>query len=229
VPNVFDNAGIITKHLLPNEELSRLVIVGSDECGMYRSLFYLDNPIASFETIPLGAARDVSKLPVGKEWILVIGDHSLPENMCYQLPMDGFTLARAICTNTVDFKKFSWPGVISSTRGLSCAEPWGTWSSSDVVTLEFSKPLPEKFTVHLVAHAFGPNVGKEFVAHIGDNAIKFTLGASPEERVLEFSNPKRSKIIKIDVPSPCSAKELGLGSDERRLGIALTELRIEPL
>jgi len=104
VPNVFDKAGIITKQLLSNEELSRLVIVGSDECGLYRSLFYLDNPMATFKTIPLGVACDVSKFPVGKEWILVIGNHSLPENMCYQLPMDGFTLAHATCTNTVDLK-----------------------------------------------------------------------------------------------------------------------------
>ncbi|MGA2025942.1 MAG: hypothetical protein ABSH17_02605, partial [Syntrophobacteraceae bacterium] len=231
-PNVFDRAGIFTKQFLSNvskQELSKLIIVGSDHAGLYRSLFYIDNPMASFETIPQGAAYDLSKLPVGKEWILVTGDHSLPENMCYQLPMGGFTLARPTCTTTVDFKKFLWPGVLSSAQGLSSPQPWGTWSLGDVVTLEFCKPLPEKFTVHLVAHAFGPNVGKEFVVHVGDNAIRFTLADSPEERVLEFSNPKRSKIIKIDVPSPCSAKELGLGSDERRLGIALTELRIEPL
>lgn len=112
---------------------------------------------------------------------------------------------------------------------MSYSEPWGTWSASDVVTLEFSEPLPGKFTVHLVAHAFGPNVGKEFVAHAGDSAIRFTLAASPEERVLEFSNPKRSKIIKIDVPSPCSPKELGLSADARRLGIGFAELGIEPL
>ena len=141
----------------------------------------------------MGAAYDVSKLPVGKEWILVIGDHSLPENMCYQLSMDGFTLARATCTTTVDFRKFSWPGVISYARGLSYAEPWGTWSSGDVVTLEFSKPFPEKFTVHLVAHAFGPNVGKEFAAHVGDNAIRFTLGTSPEEECSNLTTHKDRK------------------------------------
>ncbi len=94
VPNVFDKAGIVTKQLLPNEELSRLVVVGSDECGMYRTLFYLDNPTASFEKIPLRSPCDVSKLPVGKVWVLVIGDHALSEAMCCQLPMDGFTLAR---------------------------------------------------------------------------------------------------------------------------------------
>ena len=229
VPSGFDRVGIITKQLLSKEELSRLVIVGSDYYGLWRSMFYLDNPTASFEEVPQGAAYDLSRLPVGKEWILVIGDHSLPENVCYQLPMGGFTLARATCTTTVDFTKSLWLGVIASARGLFSAEPWGTWSSGDVVTLEFSKALPEKFAVHLVARAFGPNVGKKFVAHAGDSDVRFTLAASPGERVLEFSNPQRSKIIKIDVPTPCSPKELGLRADQRSLGIGLTELRIESL
>ncbi len=228
VPDVFDKAGIVTKQYLSNEDLSKLVIVGSDLAGLLRSLFYLDNPKSSFEMILKGSGYDFSKLPAGKEWILVIGDHSLPANTFFQLSMNGFTLARATGTSTVDFKKSAWPGVISSTRGLSSAERWGTWSSGDFVILEFSMPLPEKFTVHVVAHAFGPNVGKEVVAHVGDSAIRFTLGASPEERVLEFSNPKRSRTIRIDVPSPISPKALGLSGDERSLGIAFTELRIAP-
>lgn len=129
----------------------------------------------------------------------------------------------------MDFKKSAWLGIISKTGGLSSAEAWGTWSLSKFVTLEFSIPLPEKFTVHLVAHAYGPNVGKEFMAHVGDNAIEFKLGALPEERLLKFSNPKGSRTIIIDIPSPVSPKELGLGGDDRSLGIALTELRIVPL
>ncbi len=128
-------------------------------------------------------------------------------------PLDGPTFEHGAGATTVDFKKSSWPGVISSARGLSGAEPWGTWSSSDAVTLEFSEPLPEKFAVHLVAYAFGPNVRKEFVAHVGDSAIRFRLTASPEERVLEFSNPKGSKILKVDVPSPCSPKEIAYNSN----------------
>jgi phosphoglycerol transferase len=232
VPDVFDRAGIFTKQFLSNVsngELSRLVIVGSGPIRMWGSAIYLDNPKVSFETIPEGAAYDLSKLAVGKEWILVIGDHSLPENTCYQLQMNGFTLARATCTTTVDFTKFSWPGVIASAQGLSSDDTSGALSIGDVVILEFFNPLPEKFTVHLVAGAFGPNVGKEFVAHVGDSAIRFTLAASSEERVFEFNNPQKSKIIKIDIPSPCSPKELGLSHDTRKLGMTLTELRIEPL
>lgn len=127
------------------------------------------------------------------------------------------------------YKKSGWTAGISNVQGLSSFETRGTWSSSDVVTFEFNAPLPEKFNVHLTAHAFGPNVGKEFVAHVGDSTIKFTLGAADEEKVLEFDNPKRSKILRINVPSPISPKELGLNGDERNLGIAFVELNIVPL
>jgi phosphoglycerol transferase len=47
--------------------------------------------------------------------------------------------------------------------------------------------------------------------------------------VLEFSNPTGCKTIEIDVPSPVSQKELGVGPDERKLGIGLIELHIARL
>jgi phosphoglycerol transferase len=229
VPDVFDKAGICTRQYLSKQDLSKVVILGSDASGLYKSLFHLDNPQAALQMIPKGRECDWTTVPGDKEWALVIGDHPLPDNTLFELPMNGFTLARIRGTNTIDFRASAWPGVIANARGLCSVEPWGTWSSDAVVTLRWVKPLPRKFTVHLVAHAFGPNVGKEFVAHVGDEAARFTLGASPEAKVLEFSNPNKCRIMKIDVPSPTSPKELGLSADERCLGIAFTELRIAPL
>ena len=99
IPDVFDKAGIFTKQYLSNEDLSKLVVVSSDGSGVFRSLFYLDNPQSTQETIPKGSRYDLSKLPAGKEWILLIGDHSLSEKPIFQLPMDGFTLVRVTGTN----------------------------------------------------------------------------------------------------------------------------------
>ncbi len=136
--------------------------------------------------------------------------------------------AQGVDPNFVDFKQSAWPGVIFNARGLSQAEPWGTWSEGSAVSLEFAAPLPEKFAVHLVAHAFAADVGKEFVARVGNSTAKFTLGDSAEERVLEFSNPTRSKTIEIEIPAPASPKSLGYNGDDRSLGIGLKELRIVP-
>jgi phosphoglycerol transferase len=99
IPDVFDKAGIFTKQYLSNEDLSKLVVVSSDGSGVFRSLFFLDNPQSTQETIPKGSRYDLSKLPAGKEWILLIGDHSLSEKPIFQLPMDGFTLVRVTGTN----------------------------------------------------------------------------------------------------------------------------------
>lgn len=100
IPDVFDKAGIFTKQYLSSEDLSKLVIVGSEPVGLFRSLFYLDNPQATQETIPKGSHYNLSKLPAGKEWILVIGDYPLlSENAFFQLPMDGFKLIRIANTN----------------------------------------------------------------------------------------------------------------------------------
>ena len=99
IPDVYDKAGIFTKQYLSNDDLSKLVVVSSDGTRVFRSLFFLDNPQSSQETIPKGSRYDLSKLPAGKEWILLIGDHSLSEKPFFQLPMDGFTLFRVTDTN----------------------------------------------------------------------------------------------------------------------------------
>jgi phosphoglycerol transferase len=90
-------------------------------------------------------------------------------------------------------------------------------------------PLPEKFAINLVAHAFGPNIGKEFAVHVGEITKSFTLNVLRERKVIEFINPQKLKIIEFVIPSPVSPKDLRLSADERKLGIAFTELRIVPL
>jgi phosphoglycerol transferase len=248
VPDLSYKAGSFTKQFLSKEELSKLMVVGSEPAGLLKTLYYIDNLKVSFEIIPNKGSYDFYKLPpVGKEWVLILGKASLLDNIFFQVPMNGFTLVRAVADNTsdlkksswaslssstIDFTKFTWPGVISNTEGLSSTEAWGTHSSSDTVILKFSKPLPEKFSIQLIATAFGPNVGKEFVARVGDSEVKFTLDASlniSQGRLLVFNNPKRASTFEIDIPLPTSPKELGMSSDERRLGISLTELRITPI
>ena len=99
VPDVFDRAGIFTKQYLSNDELPKLLVVGSELGGLSKSLFYIDHPESSLEVIAKGARYDLSKRPVGKEWILLIDGRKspsdrLPEDTIFQLPMNGFTLVR---------------------------------------------------------------------------------------------------------------------------------------
>lgn len=157
--------------------------------------------------------RDLCKLDLNsKQWRII----------------EAAEIARAPDTERPYFKISDWPGLISADQGLSFVEPWGVWSLGPVVTFEFSMPLPEKFELQLVAHAFATNVGKEFVVRLGDEERRFTLGSGNEARVIEMVNPKGARTLVFQVPSPVSPKELGMGDDARRLGMGIAELRIVP-
>jgi phosphoglycerol transferase len=108
-PDEFGEAGICARQRLPEEERSKVVVVGTDERGLYKTLFYLDNPHATFATIPEGDPCDLTKLPADKEWALVIGDHALPEHAAFETPLNGFTLGRIRGADAIDVGR---PGIL---------------------------------------------------------------------------------------------------------------------
>jgi len=61
---------------------------------------------------------------------------------------------------------------------------------------------------------------------VGEQAVSFKLDATPEERVLEFNNPSKSRTLTIEFPVPVSPGELGMSSDSRKLGIGFYKLWI---
>jgi phosphoglycerol transferase len=226
VKDVYDDAAIIAKHFLTAEDISKVIIVGSEPAGLFRALYYLDNTKASIDNIQRGLEYDLTKIPAGKDWVLLIGDHGIKGEAFYQIPMNGFTFIRVRGDNTLDFKKGAWPGTIKKVKGLSTPEIWGTWTQSDVVIFEFTSSLPNEFEIHLVAHAFGPNLEKEFEASIGNYHIKFSLSAIDEKRVIRLENPNGSNVLRFKIPNAASPKELGLSNDDRNLGIGFVEMKI---
>ena len=241
-PNIYDNAGIFTKQYLTNvgmsndDIVSKVAIIGTDPAGLFRTLFHIDNSnLSMYESMSTMVVTsdvinyDLSKLPSGKEWAVIIGDYTKFENVSLQLPLNGYTLVKR--STPIDFTKDVWPGVISKTQGLSSAEKWGTWSNGQLVTINFFSPLPKKFNIHLTAHAFGPNVGKNFVAKVNETSKEFKLGQDNEELVLNFDNSKEATTLQITIPAPSSPKKMsnGQSEDDRNLGIGLVQMRIEPL
>ncbi len=72
-------------------------------------------------------------------------------------------------------------------------------------------PLPKKFEFTLVAHAFDPNIGSDFIVFAGDNFSPFALTDVNEKGVIKLINPQRSSAIRIKVPHPVSPRGLGIG------------------
>ena len=69
-------------------------------------------------------------------------------------------------SRTICFDRPVSADIIKHVVGLSNSEEWGSWSLSDVVILDFCNPLPESFELRLDAFAFGPNIGRTFIAHL---------------------------------------------------------------
>jgi hypothetical protein len=130
---------------------------------------------------------------------------------------------------TVDFKRPLRPEMFEQISGLFGAEQWGAWSDGKQVVLEFSSPLPEKFRLHLVASAFGPNAGREVAVTVGPLVQTFVLDAEPQEILIDFDNPQRANRLIFDVPEPVSPWVLSGSEDKRKLGIGFITLHIVPL
>lgn len=227
--SLYDKAGIFTKQYLPKDELAHVVIVGSNAAGLFRSLYYLDNTSASFDVIDEGAAYDLSKTPEDKPWVLVVGQHPLIGSDSFVLPMPGFRLIRKSGTDLIDFKMSHWPGLVFDVAGLSFAEPWGTWSDADRVIFKMAQPLPEKFEIHLLAHAFGPNVGSPFELSSGSDSVNFTLSDHDENKIIKMTHADGGSVLMIKIPHPISPKTLGQGEDVRRLGLGFVRMTITPM
>ncbi|MFZ3286172.1 MAG: hypothetical protein WA191_04935, partial [Telluria sp.] len=116
--------------------------------------------------------------------------------------------------------------VLERAEGLAASEPWGAWSNAQQVKLRFAKPLPAALNVFVNAHAIGPNIGKDFIIRVGAQTRTFRLGASTQERFFQFATDGSARDVTIEVPQPVTPRELGLGADDRKIGLGLVGMEI---
>lgn len=132
---------------------------------------------------------------------------------------------------TIDFKAGQrLPPEVLWVTGLSAEEPWGRWSDSDEVTVQFGRCLPEgPLTVGIEGHAFGPNVGRPVFVGIGGAESQIVLSAEPRlVTALLDGGATCRKQLSLKVPEKISPFELGLSGDRRQLGIGIAKLSVDP-
>lgn len=224
--DAYDRAGLFVRSYIPKDDREKILIVGDQPAALFRALFYVDEPKASLLKIASGAVYDTRDLPAGKEWLITVGSSPVVHSNDYQMKLEGFTLTRVVRDRTIEFHNSDWPGIVSHIEGLSTPEPWGTWSDEKRVVIVFSAPLPEHVGLGLVASAYGRNIGKRFVAKIGDRQAEFELTGMPEQREVQIDNPSRSNTITIEIPDPTAPSQVGASVDMRTLGIGLVEMQI---
>jgi phosphoglycerol transferase len=234
--SVEDKAGIFAHDELDSMERHRLVVVGSEMAGLYHVLFYVDDPRATLRVLPQGAPVDPNAIPADHDWVLLMGNHALPDNIEDKIAGDGYILFHLPVKNTErpGFTRktvsFSHPfrfGLVDSISGASVPELFGRWSDGKQVQIKMSSPLPRRFDLRLMARAFGPNEQLPFTMRIGDESKTFRLPSSLGEVTLPFTTDGNTRTITIEVPQPTSRRQLGQGKDDRQLGIALVQMSIE--
>ena len=236
--DAYDRAGVFARDELEKDERAKLLVVGSELASLYRVLFYVDDPKASLLAIAPGAPLDLNAIPADRQWVLLMGDHALPADVVEQASGDGYVLFRLPEKSadghtiqderTIDLTHPFRFGLVKRISGFSVAQPFGRWSDGRAVQIELFRSLPRWFDLCLTASAFGPNVHLPFEIGVGDESKIFRLASTPSEVCLPFNTSGGETTITIAVPQPTSPKQLGMGSDERMLGIALTKMKIIP-
>ncbi|MBV9645069.1 MAG: hypothetical protein JO334_16015 [Verrucomicrobia bacterium] len=226
--NGFDSAGRFARQFL-GTQTSKLVIVGSEKIGLYEALFNVDNPETSVLEIPPEAPLDLTKMPAGKNWALIIGDHEPASSPQYRISMWPYSLIKFSGDNVIDFRDNAWPWAVQKITGISGPEQFGRWTVGDEMAIEFISPLPKRLMLVLKARAFRSNIGLPFSMVIGPQEQQFRLGSSLQEITLFFQTDGLERTIRVHIPKPTSPKQLWNLSDERMLGAAFEQISISEL
>jgi len=136
----------------------------------------------------------------------------------------------ATLSDGIDFSRAGTPEFLARLNGLSGVEPWGRWSDALVgpaVSLQFVKPLPDHFVLHLRVQGFGPNAGRPAQVTVGDETQTFLPTSEPADYALSFSNRQAAKLITIKPAQPMSPHDLGMSADDRKIGLGMVRLWIE--
>jgi hypothetical protein len=229
-PTIGDRAGIAVRDLIPRAERQHLTVAGTAGPELMRAKFFIDDRDVTMLDLPHGAPFDMDLLPVRDKWLVVIGPHALPKELTPVVTHPDFALIKVgkghRTLGVAAISDAPGTGLLTSFEGLSSGEGWGRWSDAKQVVLRFAAPLPQKLQVILDANAFGPNVGKDFIARVGDAEKRFKVPALPSAIFLAFDTDGKQDTLRIEVPEPVAPSSLGKSVDHRTLGIGLLRIDI---
>lgn len=224
-PDSYVKAGLYAHQYLKPAEAAQLTIVGSDIISLYKTRFFLDNVGTEVLQLAEGEPVDRAKLKYPRGWVLVVGEHRLPDDVVRHSGQREYALARLVPRN--GSHQFADPGDDGMhSSGLSAFEDWGRWSDGDTVTLTFDQPLPRELLLRLDVAAFGPNAGLDFQVSVGGQTLPLRAGDQHGLRELRFATDGKANAITIKVPQPTSPQQLGMGGDNRKLGLGLYSLTV---
>ncbi|MYM37220.1 hypothetical protein GTP38_23105 [Duganella sp. FT94W] len=228
-PDDYVKAGVYARQYLRPDELQQLTVYGGDMAMLFKTRFMLDNPQVQLVQLAPGQTIDTGRFSEDS-WGLVVGAFALPQRLERHSGARGFSLVRLPPAGIViRFRESALPPGVRGIDGMSTPEDWGRWSDGDRVTLRFAAPLPAALTLKLDAAAFGPNASDDITVTVGDTRRLVRFGAARAPLALRFDTDGGATAITFDIPHPVSPHALGLGPDQRQIGLALYRLQVEPV
>jgi len=226
-----DKAGQFAHRHVPASERGQITIAADDDAQAMRAQFFVDHPGATLMIVPKDTPIETYQMPVRNKWLLVVGNHPLPEGVQPVAATPDYKLVKVSANRrTIGTTRFSEPlqgnGLVASAEGLSHIEPWGRWTEGKQIVLHFSQPLPQNATVILKAQAFDVNTTLPFIMRVGSQEQRFRLGSQPQDVALPFTTDGNQRTVVIEVPRPTAPRDVSASIDDRKLGAGMVELEI---
>lgn len=226
-----DRAGKLARDHVPPHEHKLITVAGDSVMDIMRAQFHIDDKDTGMLELAKGAPIESYQLPTRHKWLLVIGQHALPDDLQPVVKTDDYALVRLHNSfqpigSTLLSQPYGAGSLIAGAEGLSVAEPWGRWSNAKQVVLHFDRPLPKQLDVILKGRAYADNTTLPFTMRVGDASASFRLSASFQEVRLRFATDGAQRSLTIDVPRPTAPSKLGEWPDDRELGIGIAEIAI---
>jgi hypothetical protein len=147
--------------------------------------------------------------------------------------MDGFRISyepngpqyKANINEAIIFSRIGYPSFISKYTGISTREPWGRWTDSNDVVIEFTENLPRQFILTIEAGASDYLISKPVQISVGDAQIHSIFNSqTPTETSFQVVTNGQAKSINFHFPDITVTSS----NDKRLLGLALIKLKIAP-
>jgi phosphoglycerol transferase len=131
--------------------------------------------------------------------------------------------------HTIDFTQPVLPAAVANVRGLSTTEPWGCWTDGPRLVIEFRSPLPPRFAVHLIGHAFRSChlLPVRVTVGLDESVLRLSARLRAARYEVALDNQDAARVLEFHIPKPARPADHKPGSgDTRQLGLALVRLDI---
>ena len=113
-----------------------------------------------------------------------------------------------------------------STWGFHRAEVWGSWTAAPNAGVVLPQPVTGCVDVVVKGHAFGPNIGRDITARLGDEEARLAFAAEDAKVTARYRLTRPARSLEFSGMSPRSPVEAGVSQDGRPLGLGVVAVGV---